>query len=124
MKHTVIRFYCLETSHGLVCSQQIFENVISSTKENTNDLKNQSAQKHIFTISERKRNLHVLIKRFDPVACLGLIRFKAGLTFLPFSDGPPAACRESARDLFKVDVIVPILVEGVKQACKTPSKPF
>lgn len=73
MKHIVISFYCLETSHGLVCSQQIFENVISSTKENTNDLKNQSAQKHIFTISEQKRNLHVLIRRFDPVACLGLM---------------------------------------------------
>lgn len=50
----------------------------------------------------------------------------AWLTFLPFSDGPPAARREAARDLFKVDVIVPILVEGVEQACNKneASKPF
>lgn len=40
-----------------------------------------------------------------------------GLTFLPLSDGPPTARRESTGDLFKVDVIVPILIKGVKQAC-------
>lgn len=40
----------------------------------------------------------------------------SGLTFLPLRDGPPAAGRQSTRDLFKVDVIVPILIEGVKQA--------
>lgn len=43
------------------------------------------------------------------------------LTFLPFSDRPPAARREPTRDLFKVDVIVPILIEGMKQAWKTRS---
>lgn len=41
------------------------------------------------------------------------------LTFLPFSNGPPAARRQSTRDLFKIDVIVPILIKGMKQAWKT-----
>lgn len=36
------------------------------------------------------------------------------LTFLPLSNRPPAASRQSTGDLFKVDVIVPILIEGVK----------
>lgn len=40
----------------------------------------------------------------------------SGLTLLPLGDGPPAARRQSARDLLKVDVIVPILIEGVEQA--------
>lgn len=43
-------------------------------------------------------------------------RVLSGLTFLPLSDGPPAACRKSTGNLLKVDVIVPILIEGVKQA--------
>lgn len=40
----------------------------------------------------------------------------SGLTLLPLSDGPPAARRKSTRDLLKVNVIVPVLIEGVKQA--------
>lgn len=51
-------------------------------------------------------------------------RVFSGLTFLPLSDGPPAAGRKSTRDLFKVDVIVPVLIKGVEQAWWREKQPL
>lgn len=50
------------------------------------------------------------------VGCLCGSESTVSLTFLSLSNRPPAACGEPTRDLFKVDVIVPIFIEGVKQA--------
>lgn len=42
----------------------------------------------------------------------------AQLTFLPLSHRSSTACREPTRYFLKVNVIVPILIKGMKQACK------
>lgn len=42
----------------------------------------------------------------------------ARLTFLPLSHWTSTACREPAWYFLKVDVIVPILIKGMKQPCK------
>lgn len=55
------------------------------------------------------------------VGCLCGCESTVSLTFLSLSNRPPAACGEPTRDLFKVDVIVPVFIKGVKQAWKTRS---
>lgn len=71
------------------------------------------------TATKKKEATHVRIKRFGIIRAkpLGWI-YLTMLTFLPFSHWPPAAGRESTGDLFKVNVIVPILIKGMKQAWK------